>query len=271
MSDYLEINKANWDSRVPIHLQGYALDRFRSEPDFISDVVRFDKTYLPEIKGLEGIHLQSHIGTDTLSLVRLGAKMTALDFSAPALEAAKNLAAGLGHELQTIESDVYSALEKTSRKFDFVYTGVGAICWLPDIKKWAEVVSGLLKPGGFLFIREGHPMLWSIGDSKPDGSLVLELDYFEGQWYEENEEETYAGEGKVANPRNISFNHSLSEIFNALWQNDMSIKVFEEHSTVPYNPLGDEFVKLEGIDEWELVKNPRRLAASYTLVAYKNH
>ncbi len=269
--DYLDINRKNWDSRVPIHLQGYAIANFREDPNYISDVVRFDTALLPAISGLEGIHLQSHIGTDTLSLVRLGAKMTALDFSAPALTAASNLAMELGHNLEVVESDVYTATDKIARKFDFVYTGVGAICWLPDIQKWAEVVAGLLKPGGFLFIREGHPMLWSIGNSRPDGALAIELDYFEGQWYEENDESTYAGEGKLTSPTNISFNHSLSEIFNALWQNGMSIKVFEEHSTVPYNPLGEEFVKLDGIDEWELAKNPRRLAASYTLIAYRNH
>jgi hypothetical protein len=75
----------------------------------------------------------------------------------------------------------------------------------------------------------------------------------------------------VANPRNISFNHSLSEIFNALWENGLQIKVFQEHSTVPYNPLDGEFERLADIDEWQLIKNPRRLAASYTLCAYKSH
>jgi len=271
VDDYLEINKQNWNSRVPIHLQGYQISKFFEDPEHISDVVRFDVPRLPDLKGLEGIHLQSHIGTDTLSLVRLGAKMTALDFSAPALEAAKDLAERLGHDLETVESDVYSAPSVIQKKFDFVYTGIGAICWLPDIKKWAEVVSSLLKPGGFLFIREGHPMLWSIGDSRPDGDLALAYDYFEGQALEENDEETYAGEGKLDSPRNISFNHSLSEIFNALWSNGMEIRLFEEHSTVPYNPLGDEFVMLDGIEEWELAKNPRRLAASYTLIAYKSN
>jgi len=269
VDDYLEINKQNWNARVPIHLQGYALQNFRDDANYISDVVRFDLPRLPNLKGLQGIHLQSHIGTDTISLIRLGAVMTALDFSAPALAAAKHFATELGHELETVESDVYSAPSVITKKFDFVYTGIGAICWLPDIQKWAEVVSRLLKPGGFLFIREGHPMLWSIGESRPDGELVISYDYFEGQALEENEEETYAGEGKVESPRNISFNHSLSEIFNALWSNGMEIKLFEEHSTVPYNPLGDEFVRLDGIEEWQLAKNPRRLAASYSLLAYK--
>ena len=95
------------------------------------------------------------------------------------------------------------------------------------------------------------------------------LDYFEGRAFETFEENTYAGEGVVEHSRNVSFNHSLSEIFNALWSNGLDIKVFEEHSTVPWNPLGEEFKRLEGIEEWELAKDPKRLAASYTLVAYK--
>jgi SAM-dependent methyltransferase len=269
MDDYLEINRKNWDSRVPIHLQGYELTKFREDPNHISGVVSFDLPRLPEVKGLEGIHLQSHIGTDTLSLVRLGANMTALDFSAPALAAAKELANELGHELEVIESDLYSAPEKTTKEYDFVYTGIGALCWLPDIGRWAEVVGKLLKPGGFLFIREGHPMLWTITNSRPNGDIAIDADYFEGQAWEEREEETYAGQGVVAHPVNISFNHSLSEIFNALWAAGFTIKLFEEHSTVPWNPLGDEFVKVDDQDEWELAKNPRRLAASYTLIALK--
>ena len=269
MDEYLDVNRKNWDSRVPIHLGGYSLDKFRSDPNYISDVVRFDLPLLPEVNGLEGIHLQSHIGTDTISLIRLGAKMTALDFSAPALDAASSLATELGHELDVVHCDVYSAPEHVTKQFDFVYTGIGAICWLPSIEKWAKVVAGLLKPGGFLFIREGHPMLWSIGDSKPNGDIAIELDYFEGQAFETFEEDTYAGEGVVEHSRNVSFNHSLSEIFNALWANGLDIKVFEEHSSVPWNPLGEEFKRHEGIEEWELAKDPKRLAASYTLVAYK--
>lgn len=270
MYQYLDVNRKNWDSRVPIHLQGYSIQNFRDDPQFISDVVRFDLPLLPDVAGLTGIHLQSHIGTDTISLVRLGAKMTALDFSKPALDAAQSLAKELGHELKVVQSDVYSAPTLVKETFDFVYTGIGAICWLPDIKAWAKVVANLLKPGGFLFIREGHPMLWSIGDSKANGDIAIELDYFEGQAFEDDEKETYAGEGELEHTRNISFNHSLSEIFNALWRNGMTIKTFEEHSTVPWNPLGEEFVKLEENKEWELAKNPRRLAASYSLLAYKS-
>lgn len=269
MEEYLEVNRKNWDSRVPIHLQGYRIQEFYSDPNHVSDVVRFDLPRLPDLTGLEGIHLQSHIGTDTLSLVRLGARMTALDFSEPALLAAKDLAEGLGLELEVVHSDVYSAVDKVRREFDFVYTGIGALCWLPDIRRWAGTVARLLRPGGFLFIREGHPVLWTIDDSKPNGEIVIELDYFEGQTLYQREEETYAGEGRLESPDVISFNHGLAEIFNSLWSAGLDIELFEEHQSAPWNPLADEFRKIEGIDEWELVKNPKRLPMTYTLLARK--
>ena len=110
-------------------------------------------------------------------------------------------------------------------------------------------------------------MLWSIGDSRPNGDLAIELDYFEGAAYHSYEESSYAGDGKINNPTSLSFNHGLAEVFNALWENEMEIELFEEHRSVPWNPLGEEFVKLEHIDEWELSTNPNRLAASYTILA----
>ena len=263
--DYLEINRKNWDSRVPIHLGGYNLERFAEDPSYLSDVVRFDLARLPEIRDLKGIHLQSHIGTDTISLSRLGALMSALDFSAPALKVVEQLAAQDGVEIPTYETDVYSAPKELDGQFDFVYTGIGAICWLPNIRSWAGVVARLLKPGGFLFMREGHPVLWSVGDSRPDGAIAIELDYFEGQEFVDDEEGTYAGEGSVEHPTNVSYNHGMAEIFNALLSEGLALELFEEHNTVPWNPLDQEFVKLDGIDEWELADRPNRVPLSYTI------
>jgi hypothetical protein len=83
MADYREINRANWDERVPAHAASpdYALARFAADPSYLSNVVRFDLPRLDDIRGLDGVHLQCHIGTDTVSLARLGARMTGLDFS----------------------------------------------------------------------------------------------------------------------------------------------------------------------------------------------
>ncbi len=102
--EYVDLNRANWDERVPAHAASpdYGLDRF-DDPSFISDVVRFDLPRLGDVAGLTGVHLQCHIGTDTVSLARLGARMTGLDFSAPALSEARELAARAGADVAFVQ------------------------------------------------------------------------------------------------------------------------------------------------------------------------
>src|SRR5690242_12036715 len=157
-----------WDERAPAHAasRDYAVRELLADPHLLSDVVRFDLPRLGDITGLRGVHLQCHIGTDTLSLARLGARMTGLDFSPAALSEARSLAARTGTDIAYHESDVYDAVSVLgASSFDFVYTGIGALCWLPSVARWAKVVASLLRPGGRLFIREGHPMLWAIDEN----------------------------------------------------------------------------------------------------------
>ncbi len=139
MDEYAETNLANWNSRVPHHVAGYGLDDFRTDPTHLSGVVRFDLPRLGDIAGLDAVHLQCHIGTDTLSLARLGARMTGLDFSAPALDVARRLAADTGASIDYVESELYGAVDALgAERFDLVYTGIGALCWLPSIDRWAR-------------------------------------------------------------------------------------------------------------------------------------
>ena len=271
VADWARINMANWDSRVPHHEQGYALHEHTDDPNHLSRVVQFDLPRLGEIAGLRGVHLQCHIGTDTVSLARLGAQMTGLYFSAPALEVAARLAAECELQVEYVESDVYSALDQLpAGAFDFVYTGIGALCWLPSVVRWAQVVSALLKPGGFLFIREGHLMLWSSCDPRPDGLVTIEYPYFETAGTVFVEEQSYVEhDGVLESPTIVSFNHSLSEVFNALWSAGLTVTLFEEHQSVPWNPLAGEMVEFEP-NEFRLREMPERLAATYTLRAVKN-
>jgi len=162
VEEYLSVNRKNWDERAPAHAASpdYAVARFVEDPAFLSGVVRYDLPRLGDLSGLRGVHLQCHIGTDTLSLARLGARMTGLDLSPAALAEARRLAELTGTEIDYVEADTYSAVQVLGREqFDLVFTGIGALCWLPDIRRWARVVAGLLKPGGRLFLREGHPVL----------------------------------------------------------------------------------------------------------------
>ena len=271
MSDYLAINLANWNSRVKHHELGYGLDLFRDDPAYLSGVVRFDLPRLGDIAGLDVVHLQCHIGTDTLSLARLGPRsVTGLDFSAPALEVASRLAAECGAEIDYVESELYRAVDALgSARFDLVFTGVGAINWLPDIHRWGQVVAALLRPGGRLFMREGHPMLWTLADPRPDGLVVVEFPYFETEGVHFSEPLSYVDHDEpLTSPDILHFNHGLSEVITALMDAGLRLTSFEEHDSVPWNSLGTAMEDV-GNGEFRLRDNPKRLAASYTLQATK--
>ena len=271
MSAYIEVNRANWDSRVPHHVVGYDLDSFRSDPAHLSHVVQFDLPRLGSIVDLDVVHLQCHIGTDTLSLVRLGARsVTGLDFSRPALDAAARLASDCGVSIDYVESELYNAVSALgASRFDLVYTGIGALCWLPDVRRWAEVVAALLRPGGRLFIREGHPVLSSLGDPRPDGLLVIEYPYFETEGVRFSEDQSYVPhEEPLASPDIIDFNHGIAEVITAVIDAGMSLTAIEEHDTVPWNAL-DDAMEAVGNGEYRLRRDPARLPTTYTLQATK--
>jgi SAM-dependent methyltransferase len=271
VSDYQAINLAHWNSRVPVHEAGYGLEQYRADPAHLSHVVRFDLPRLGTIEGLDVVHLQCHIGTDTLSLARLGARsVTGLDFSSPALEVAARLSADCGAAIGYVESELYAAVDALGAgRFDLVYTGIGALCWLPDISRWAQVVADLLRPGGRLFMREGHPMLWALCDPRPDGLLVVDFPYFETEGVHFSESFSYiAHDEPLASPDTVIFNHGLAEVITALMTAGMSLTAFEEHETVPWNPFADAMKEVDG--EYELRENPQRLAATYTLQAVKS-
>jgi SAM-dependent methyltransferase len=271
VEDYRDVNRANWDDRVAAHAASpdYAVARFADDPSFLSEVVSFDLPRLGEIAGLEAVHLQCHIGTDTVSLARLGARMTGLDFSAPALEQGRRLAAAVGVEVEFVESDLYGAPGVLGReRFDLVYTGIGAICWLPDIRRWAEVVASVLRPGGRLFMREGHPVLWSLAEPRPDGLLVLEFPYFEQEepsvW---DEGGTYVETDHVFT-HNVTheWNHGLGEIVTALFEAGLELTALEEHDSVPWDAMPGQMTPIGG-GEFRLSDRPERLPHSYTLQA----
>ena len=273
MADYREVNRANWDDRVPAHLESpdYAVRRFVSDPAFISEVVRFDLPRLGDIAGQRGVHLQCHIGTDTVSLARLGATMTGLDFSAPAVAAARELASQTGANATFVQADLYAAPEVLGRGgFDLVYTGVGALCWLPDIRRWADVVGALLRPGGRLFIREGHPMLWSLDDQRDDDLLVVRYPYFEqAEPLVFDLAGTYV-ETDAIFEHNVTheWNHGLGEIITALLDAGLAITGFTEHDSVHWNALPGAMEQIGG-GQWRLADNPARLPHSYTMQAVK--
>lgn len=287
--DYLAVNRANWDSRAPIHVQNYGIDRLLADPSALSQVVAFDQPRLGDLTGLDVVHVQCHIGTDTLSLHRLGGRVSGVDLSPASLAEARKLAADAGADIDYVESDVYSAAAALGGKqFDLVYTGIGALGWLPDIHRWAEVVASLLRPGGRLFIREGHPVLWAsivvqVSADPVDRlqqpaisatgqeTVALELPYFEllepMAW---TEELTYAGDDRVGSPDTLEWNHGLGEIITALFDAGLQLTSLTEHDSVPWEALPGLMDFDEATGEYRLHDRPERLPATYTLTAVKS-
>ena len=263
-----------WDERAPAHAASpdYAFARFASDPGFLSNVVRFDLPRLGDISGLRGVHLQCHIGTDTVSLSRLGARMTGLDFSSAGLAEGRRLARLAQADVEFVEGDVYDAVELLGAEaFDLVFTGIGALCWLPDIRRWAQVVAALLRPGARLFIREGHPVLWALDDIAQDGRLVVEYPYFEREeptaW---DEPGTYVETDAVfQHTVSHEWSHGLGEIVTALFEAGMQLTSLEEHDSVPWEAFPGHMQRLAG-DEWRLTDRPWRIPHTYTLQAVKS-
>ena len=273
MDDYLEVNKANWDERAPAHARSgdYGFDRFIEDPGHLSDVVRFDLPLLGDVTGLRGVHLQCHIGTDTISLARLGAVMTGLDFSGAALEQAGRLAEVANTPVDFVEADVYDAVEVLDEgSYDLVFTGIGALCWLPSVQRWASTVARLLRPGGRLFIREGHPVLWALGLPRDDGLVTLDFPYFEQeQALEWHEPGTYVdSDVEFEHNSTREWNHGLGEVVTALLHERMTITGLVEHDSVPWDALPGWMERLD-TGEWRLRERPERLPHTYTLQAVK--
>ena len=267
-----EVNRLMWDERAPVHAASpeYGLARFADDPHHLSDVVRFDVPRLGDVSGLRGVHLQCHIGTDTVSLSRLGATMSGLDFSAAAITVARDLAASASADIDFHVADVYDAVDVLGAGgYDLVFTGIGALGWLPDVDRWAGVVADLLRPGGRLFLREGHPVLWSLADPRPDGLVVVEYPYFTPAeptvW---DEEGTYVTtDVQFVHTVSHEWNHGLGEIVSALLGTGMVVTGLVEHDSVPWNARPGEMEESEG--EWRMRDRPERFPCTYTLQARK--
>ena len=272
-TDWLALNRANWDARAPIH----ASSRFYDVPGFVagrSALRDFELAEVGDVSGRTLLHLQCHIGTDTLSWARLGATVIGLDFSGPALETARSIAEQIGAtDARFVESDVYEAATALEgRTFDIVYTGLGALCWLPDIERWARTAASLVAPGGFLYLAEFHP----FSDILADDGKTVELDYFSSEPRTWTEGETYTDyttspadtDGVPMNEHTVSvdWQHGLGDVVSALIAADLRIELLHEHDYTLFPRFPHLLV--EG-DRYRLPPDQPRIPMIYSIRASK--
>ena len=260
-----DLNRAFWDERVPIHTASdfYDVEGFKAGANTLRP---FELEEVGDVSGRSLVHLQCHFGLDTLSWARLGASVTGLDFSAPAVEAARAVAADTGLDAQFVAASVYDAPQALGeRRFDIVYTGLGALNWLPDIKAWAEVVARLVAPGGFLYLSEFHP----IADVFGDDDLTIEHDYFQTEPLTFDDPGTYADlEARTEHNRTEEWVHPLGEVVSAVIDAGLAIELLHEHdhTLFPRWP----FLEQHG-DVYRCPAGQPRVTLMYSLRARRSH
>ena len=229
-NDYLAINKRLWNKKTEHHLksQFYDLDGFINGDNSLKEI---ELQLLGDVKGKHILHLQCHFGQDTISLGRMGAKVTGIDLSDKAIEAAKSLSLKMGIPATFICCDIYDLPNHLNEKFDVVFTTYGTIGWLPDLTKWAGIVSTFLKPGGKFVFADFHPVVWMMNENFEK----IQYNYFNQGAIIETESGTYAEKDAAINLESVCWNHSMSEVVNNLIKCHLQIDSIHEYNYSPYN------------------------------------
>ena len=149
-----QANKQGWDGLAATHYKNYHIHKLLSGTPLLNELIRSE---VGDVTGKSLAHLLCHIGTDTLSWALLGAEVTGIDISPASLGYARLLAQKMGIAAQFIEADVMDVIDVVEQKFDIVFSSTGVLCWLPDIRRYAQTVRHLLKEDGFFYLFDGHP------------------------------------------------------------------------------------------------------------------
>ena len=228
--NYIEINRQSWNIKTETHVKSafYDNDNFLKGKTSLN---AFELDLLGDVTGKKILHLQCHFGQDSISLSRLGAVVTGVDLSDKAIDTARQIATDINADAQFICCDIYDLPNHLSETFDVVFTSYGAIGWLPDLDKWASVVSRFLKPNGQFVMVEFHPMVWMFDNNFEK----IAYSYFNTGAIIETEIGTYAEKNANITTEFVSWNHSLGEVINSLINTGLEINTLNEYDYSPYN------------------------------------
>lgn len=262
MGNYLEINRESWNAKVDLHLKSdfYFVDEFMKGRTSLNSI---ELELLGDIRNKKILHLQCHFGQDSISLSRMGAKVTGIDLSDKAIETARDLAQKCGVDTEFICCDVYSLPDFLNEKYDIIFTSYGTIGWLPDLEKWAHIINYFLKENGKFIMAEFHPAVWMFDD---DFTKVT-YNYFNEKPIIETYEGTYADQSAEIKQEYVMWNHSLAEVLQSLIKNRMVLQNFQEFDWSPYPCFRhvEEFEK----GKWRIPQFGNKIPLVYALQAQK--
>ena len=262
VDEYFEANRSLWNQRTAVHKDSafYDLAGFKAGVNVLSPI---ELSEIGDVKGRSLLHLQCHFGMDTMSFSRMDAKCTGVDLSDDAIKLAKEINDELKLDAKFVCCNVYDTSEHVKESFDIVFTSYGTVGWLPDLDPWAKVIADRLKPGGFFYMAEFHPVVWMFDD-----------DFTHIKYYYDNKEiivmedqPTYTGDENEIAGKEYSWNHSISEVLNALINAGLKIEFFNEHTFSPYSNFKNSVETETG--KWHIKGMEGKIPMVYSLRAMK--
>ncbi|HEU4860047.1 MAG TPA: class I SAM-dependent methyltransferase [Chitinophagaceae bacterium] len=277
VNEYFEANRNLWNQRTAVHKDSvfYDLAGFKTGANVLTPI---ELKEIGDVKDKSLLHLQCHFGMDTMSFSRMGAKCVGVDLSDEAIKLAREINDELKLDAKFICCNVYDLLldNRHSAKvlpvgedlggagaFDIVFTSYGTVGWLPDLDPWAKVIAERLKPGGFFYMAEFHPVVWMFDD-----------DFTHIKYYYDNKEiivmedqPTYTGDKNEITGKEYSWNHSISEVLNALINAGLKIEFFNEYTFSPYANFKNSVETEPG--KWHIKGMEGKIPMVYSLRARK--
>jgi 2-polyprenyl-3-methyl-5-hydroxy-6-metoxy-1,4-benzoquinol methylase len=261
-NEYFSANKELWNQRTAVHKDSdfYNLKGFKAGETVLTPI---EINELGEVKGKTILHLQCHFGMDSLDWARRGAKVTGVDLSDVAIEEARKLNDELGLDATFVCCNVLDTSKYVQEQFDIVFTSYGTIGWLPDLKPWAAMIAERLKPGGIFYIAEFHPVVWMFDDD----FTHIAYAYENREVIVTENQGTYTDRNAAIKGKEYSWNHSISEVLNALIGAGLKIQLFNEYMYSPY-PCFRNIVEFEP-GKWYIKGMEGKIPMVYSLRASK--
>jgi len=259
---YFDINKSLWNRKTLIHIKSdfYDVESFKKGKSSLNFI---ELEALGNVRDKSILHLQCHFGLDTLSWARIGAKTTGIDISDKAIEYAKSLNDELNLDVRFICSNVYDLDNVLDEKFDIVFTSYGTICWLPDLNKWADLISYFLKKDGIFFMVEFHPVVCMFVDNY----TKVKYSYFNTGVVVETNKSTYADWNADFTHDSCEWSHPISDVFNALQKNGLEVIEFNEYPFSCYDCFNNLEQGTDGL--WRIKGMDDKIPVMYSFKAVK--
>lgn len=267
-SEYYDNNRRLWDELTAVNARSpmYDLEGFRRGQNTLDPI---EVAELGDVRGKSILHLQCHFGQDTLSLVRMGAQVTGVDFSEEAIKLARSLSKELDIPAEFVCCNIYDLPKHLDRQFDIVFTSAGVLCWIDDLTRWAQLIDRYLKLDGTFYIREFHPVA-CVFDNEEATELKARWSYFH-----RDEPEAFEDDGSYSDHRtkldqpckSYEWQHSMADVVNALLSVDLRLEFLHEFPYCSYDCY--PFLEKGGDGRWRFPGSRELIPLMFSLKAAK--